>query len=376
MNIKRSETILLPDEDDLRATVVAFQRVRQQLSEPCYNDGRPLSALALRRAMYRRVLGALNSQLTGSTIRLTAGVYAAAKDNRHAIERPFAFRRTRALFLVGERGRDAGFRADGTLSIWTMAGHKRISYVVPDAFKTTLVAAKEVDSLTVIERNGRLLGRVTLTLEAPEPHGIHPVGIDLNETNALVAVDPDGSELFISGKAVKVANKRNYKTRKRVQQKRATRKAERQDTRSVRHVLKRLGRKRSNRTRTFAQTAARRLVQWAHEHAVLVFESLTIPQPCKGTVGGKTARRRLSVRQRQLIRQAAECKAQEIGMVVAEVNPANTSQTCSRCGLRGKRKRHAFTCPSCGHSAHADVNAAVNIRNRYTAFRGSGLPVS
>jgi transposase len=93
-------------------------------------------------------------------------------------------------------------------------------------------------------------------------------------------------------------------------------------------------------------------------------------------VGGKVARRRLSVWQCQLMRQAAESKAQETGMVVAEVNPAYTSQTCSRCGLRGRRKRHVFTCPSCGHSAHSDVNAAVNIRNRYTAFRGSGLPVS
>jgi transposase len=76
------------------------------------------------------------------------------------------------------------------------------------------------------------------------------------------------------------------------------------------------------------------------------------------------------------MRQAATSKAQEVGMVVAEVNPAYTSQLCSRCGLRGIRKRHAFTCPSCGHTAHADVNAAVNIRNRYTAFRSSGLPVS
>jgi IS605 OrfB family transposase len=213
-------------------------------------------------------------------------------------------------------------------------------------------------------------------LDAPEPQGVHPVGIDLNETNALVAVDADGATLIVSGKAIKIANKRTYKTRKRVQRKLSDHKAEHKDTRSVRRVLKRLGRKRSNRTRTFAQTAAKRLVTFAPEHAVLVFEALTVPQPRKGAVAGKATRRRLSLWQRQLIRQAAECKAQEAGMVVAEVNPAYTSQQCSRCGLLGQRKRHAFTCPSCGHTAHADVNAAVNIRNRFTAFRSSGPPVS
>jgi IS605 OrfB family transposase len=217
---------------------------------------------------------------------------------------------------------------------------------------------------------------MTLTLDAPEPQGIHPVGSDLNETNALVAVDLDGNTLFVSGKSAKVANQRTYKTRKRVQKKHAARKAEHKDTRSVRRVLKRLGRKRSHRTRTFAQTTAKQLITFAPPNAVLVFEALTVPQPRKGQVGGKAMRRRLSLWQWRLLRQAAEHKAQEAGMVVAEVNPAYTSQTCSRCGLRGNRKRHTFSCPSCGHSAHADVNAAVNIRNRYTVFRGGGLPVS
>jgi IS605 OrfB family transposase len=376
MDIKRSVTILLPNDADLRATVAAFHHVQQDLSESCFNEGRPLNALALHRAMYRRVVGPLNSQMTCSAIRLTAGAYASAKRNRHEIARPFAFRHSRALFLVGKRGRDADFRADGTLSIWTVAGRKRIHYIVPGAFTATMAAAKEIDSLTVIERNGRLLGRVTVTLEAPEPQGVHPVGVDLNETNALVAVDPDGAILFVSGRAVKVANKRTYKTRKCVQGKLATHKAEHKDTHSVRRVLKRLGRKRSNRTRTFAQVAAKRLVAFAPEHAVLVFEALTVPQPRKGAVAGKATRRRLSHWQRQLIRQAANSKAQEAGIVVAEVNPAYTSQTCSRCGLRGQRKRHAFNCPSCGHTAHADVNAAVNIRNRYTVSRHGGLPVS
>jgi len=45
------------------------------------------------------------------------------------------FKRPAALFLVGERGRDADFRADGTLSIWTVAGHKRITYTVPAALR-------------------------------------------------------------------------------------------------------------------------------------------------------------------------------------------------------------------------------------------------
>lgn len=376
MDIQRNITILLPDDSDLRATVAAFQYVEQKLTEPCYNHGKPLGALELQRAYYYQVSGVLNSQMTVSAIRLVAAAYASAKNVGRPAQHPFTFRHARALFLVGKRGRDADFRADGTLSIWTVAGRKHISYIVPSAFREAMAAAKEIDSMTVIERNGRLLGRVTITLEVSDPQGVHPVGIDLNETNALVAVDPDQNVLFLSGKAVKVANKRTYKTRKRVQHKLATRKAEHRDTQSVRRVLKRLGRKRSHRTRTFAQTVAKQLTQWVPTHAVLVFESLTIPQPRKGKVGGTATRRRLSVWQRSLIRQFAERKAEECGMLVAEVNPAYTSQQCSRCGLRGIRKRHSFTCPSCGHVAHADVNAAVNIRNRYTVLRDGGLPVS
>ncbi len=376
MEMQRTATILLPDDTDLRATVAAFQRVQQALSGTCFNDGMPLGALDLQRAAYHGVKGTLNAQMTISAIRLVASAYASAKSNGHAVDRPFAFRRGRALFLVGKRGRDADFRADGTLSIWTVAGRKRLAYTVPDAFKATLAAAQEIDSLTVIERNGRLLGRVTVTLTAPEPEGVLPVGIDLNETNALVAVDPDGETLFVSGRAVKVANARSFKTRQRLQKKLATSKAEHKDTHSVRRVLKRLGRKRSNRTRTFAQTAAKQLVHWAPPNAVLVFESLNTPQPKRGTIGGASTRRRLAQWQRGLIRTATEHKAQEVGLLVAEVTPAYTSQNCSRCGLRGRRRRHAFTCPSCGHAQHADINAAVNIRNRYTVSRDSGLPVS
>ncbi|MGW7684638.1 zinc ribbon domain-containing protein [Kribbella sp. NPDC054772] len=49
---------------------------------------------------------------------------------------------------------------------------------------------------------------------------------------------------------------------------------------------------------------------------------------------------------------------------VERVNPAYTSQTCSICQHRASENRKSqavFECVACGHRAHADVNAAVNI---------------
>ncbi len=235
-------------------------------------------------------------------------------------------------------------------------------------------AATEYDSLTIMERDGKLIGRLALTLSVPDPAGVLPVGVDLNETNALVAVDVDGNELFISGKATKIANTRNRKTRRRVQQKHAARKAERRDTRSTRRVLKRLGRKQSNRTTTFCQTAAKQLVQWVPDDSVIVLEDVRMPRQAKTTRQRKGIRRRLNQWSFAKMQASIAGKAEERGIAVAFVNPAHTSQDCSRCGLRGVRRKHAFGCPFCGHAMHADLNAAVNIRNRYTVLRGGADP--
>jgi IS605 OrfB family transposase len=370
MVVQRCATILLPEDADLRATLDAFQQTQQALSPVCFNQGQPLGAPAFQKRVYHSVKGALSAQMTCSAIRAVAAAYQSAHSNHRPAQQPFRFHRKRAFFLIGRRGRDAQFRADGTLSLWTVNGRKRLSYQVPEHFRATLESAVEIDSLTVIERNGQLLGRVTVTLELPEPQGTRPVGIDLNETNALVAVNPEGETLFVSGREVNVRNQRAFKTRKRFQKKLAARKAQKRDTRSVRRLLKRLGRKRSNRTRTFAQTAAKRVADWAGPDAVLVFEELHVPQPQKGIVRGKKLRRRLSEWQRGLIVQYARSRAQERGQEIALVDPAYTSQCCSVCGRLGRRRRHSFTC-SCGHAEHADINAARNIRDRYTVSQGA-----
>jgi len=58
-------------------------------------------------------------------------------------------------------------------------------------------------------------------------------------------------------------------------------------------------------------------------------------------------------------------KARLAGVLVVYVDPRNTSRTCAECQHceRSNRKSQSeFQCKACGHEAHADVNAARNIR--------------
>lgn len=63
-------------------------------------------------------------------------------------------------------------------------------------------------------------------------------------------------------------------------------------------------------------------------------------------------------------------KAVEAGKQVVFVDPRYTSQTCSCCGHvdRGNRVGVKFVCVECGHVAHADLNAAINILGRGPAM--------
>jgi putative transposase len=59
--------------------------------------------------------------------------------------------------------------------------------------------------------------------------------------------------------------------------------------------------------------------------------------------------------------------SERLGVQVEEVNPAFSSQTCSRCGIKDKnsRKGEVFACTSCGYESDADINASVNISRRF-----------
>ena len=59
-----------------------------------------------------------------------------------------------------------------------------------------------------------------------------------------------------------------------------------------------------------------------------------------------------------------EYKAKEVGIAVKKVKPKFTSQRCNNCGVidaDSRQTQDRFICTTCGHKAHADLNAARNI---------------
>lgn len=61
-------------------------------------------------------------------------------------------------------------------------------------------------------------------------------------------------------------------------------------------------------------------------------------------------------------------KSKWSGKNVIKVNPAYTSQKCSKCGYIDKNNRKTqkkFVCLSCGYTSNADFNAANNVKQKY-----------
>jgi putative transposase len=201
---------------------------------------------------------------------------------------------------------------------------------------------------------------LAVTVDAPEPtpdDASDYVGVDLGIIT--LAATRDGEFLNHS-----TGPKHAHVNQVRARYSRFRQKLQKKGTKSSKRLLKQRG----GRERRFAKDV---------NHCL----SKAIVQTAKGTGRGialedlKNIRSRVngSKRQRSILhswafgqlRAFSAYKAALAGVPVAYVNPAYTSQTCSRCGHCEKANRVSqsrFLCKSCGFSAHADLNAADNIR--------------
>jgi IS605 OrfB family transposase len=139
-------------------------------------------------------------------------------------------------------------------------------------------------------------------------------------------------------------------------------------TRSAKRALQRLSGKQERFQRDTNHTISKRIVRKAKaRNSAVVLEDLSGIR--ERTTAGRQQRARRATNRRlsnwsfYQLRQFIEYKARIAGVPVIKVDPAYTSQTCSRCGHCDRKNRNGsdFECRSCGHAMDADKNAARNI---------------
>jgi len=267
-----------------------------------------------------------------------------------------------SLFLEYDQ-RSATFNTDhATLS--TVEGRITAEYVLPNERRDTphskylLNDEYEMTGATLhyrpVEESFYLHVRTKAVVDDPEPSENGTVlGVDLGIEN--IAVTSTGE--FWSGDELNHWRREYEKRRASMQQ---------QGTRYAHEAMQRLSRKETGRFEQMLHRIANGIVSEARENgcSVIAFEDLTgIRDRMSGT-------KRLHVWAFRRLFDYVAYKAEPFGIDTKQVNPAYTSQRCSRigCGFTADTNRPSqdtFECQSCGYETHADYNAAKNIGLKY-----------
>jgi len=207
----------------------------------------------------------------------------------------------------------------------------------------------------------------------PLPLSEEAVGIDVGLKTFAALSNGEGDNFFIENprflrrdeKALAKAGRKQAKTKKRSQERREANK-----------VLARIHERIRNRRHDFCHQNARRIV---HRFGVIAVEKLNV----KGMVQNHSLAKSISDAAWSQFRECLTSKAASADREIHAVDPAYTSQDCSACGYRAKKKlsERWHLCPMCGASLDRDTNAAINIinrcgttqRGRYTVPEAVGL---
>lgn len=184
----------------------------------------------------------------------------------------------------------------------------------------------------------------TLIKQEQEVQGF--LGVDRNSVgNVAVCANVKTGKVRKFGPDVSSITKNFRNRRKNLQKK------------GAKNVLKQIKRKQSNRVKDINHKISRSLVDHADKHCIAIaLEDL-------GKISKKGKAKRYIQRSQWPFYQLEtfiKYKASLLGIPIYYVNPAYTSQVCSRCGSINKPNGKHYKC-SCGNLSHRDVNAAFNI---------------
>ena len=181
-----------------------------------------------------------------------------------------------------------------------------------------------------------------------EADGETPIGVDIGERHILAVHEPNSDEsMLISGKEARYVRRKFRSLRDSLAEARALR------------ARNRVGDKEHRRIRDLNHSLSKRLVEFAAQ-----FDNPLIRLEDLEGIRDRTGWSGVHSWYFDQLHRFITYKAERESIRVESVDPAYTSQNCSRCGERGDRDGDHFRCSSCGYERHADLNAAANIADR------------
>ncbi|MFC0433152.1 RNA-guided endonuclease TnpB family protein [Kutzneria buriramensis] len=314
----------------------------------------------MQKAYYRELRSefGLAAQPAILVIRKVAAAYARDRTRRHRWRRDSA--QAYDVRCLSLRFVASGASSSATASIWTVRGRLTGIRVLGEQARGDQLRGITFGESDLIHRRGVWLLALTREVEAVtcRPPADF-LGVDMGVVN--IATTSDG--VRYSGSRLNRYRRRQVRLRQRLQTK---------GTRSARRLLKRRNRK----ERRFATDVNHVISKSIVAEAERTGRGIAVEQ-----LAGIRERVRLRKPQRAALHQWAfhqlgrflGYKAAGAGVVLVEVDPAFTSQTCRTCryvSSRNRRSQAVFMCGGCGFVGHADHNAAGNIADRGIARWG------
>lgn len=194
---------------------------------------------------------------------------------------------------------------------------------------------------------------VSITVDEPSTRKVDGyAGVDRNATGHIAVVgNPSTGKILKLGKKAEHVHKKYKNIRRKLQKK------------GKYGFVKRIKHRESNIVRDLNHKISRKIVDTADKENVGI-KLEDIKQIRKIVKSRRGFRYSLNSWSYYQLEQMIRYKAKLLGIPVAYVEPAYTSQNCSMCGHLGNRNGKTFKCPSCGHVDHADSNASFNIALR------------
>ena len=248
-----------------------------------------------------------------------------------------------------------GFLKDNRLSIATVGGRVKLDWFANQHNRSLL--AGRTNSATLIYRRGKFFLHVACTIaesQAYEP--VDFIGVDMGVANIAVTSDGDvWTNDPVEAQRVWYANRKAL--------------LQRVGTKSAKRRLKQLSGKERRFKRDVDHCLSKDIVANAERtgRGIAVEELTGIHERVRAI--RKAQRPRHHAWSFYRLQTYIAYKARLVGVPVVSVDPAYTSQKCSACGCldrRSRRSQSSFECIECGYAIHADLNAAINIRNRAT----------